>query len=128
VRTIIAKHENGICLNKDSYPEVKNRLNVSIPGYLFNYSEEHLENGRNLVICTCPFFDDYLGIGNSKWNANVQTRETLESVFTKLIEADTFFAYLEDKNFKVIKSTLNSFKPFTVTCFLDSLRPDPSKG
>jgi hypothetical protein len=116
IDTLIAKHENEIRIWVE--PHFPTTLVICIPYQLFDTQIEHLENGRKLTITKCAFLDGYLGVSSGSGSLE-NALATLESVFAKLVQANTFYQYLKDKGFQVRRPTLKGFESFSIKCHAD---------
>ncbi len=100
---LIAKRPNGVYLTVEQglLTGKYNVLRVVFPPEILEFEREHLENNRSFVICKCPFFSGYLGVGDSTAKAKSRTLETLDNVLQSITDAGSLLSYLRDKGFEI---------------------------
>ena len=90
---LIAKHLNG----SKVYLDISNReVTLDIPAPIL-YSDQLncLENGSNVAITESRFFNNYVGVATTVSKARSKLDEVLVRVFSRFLEENTFFDYLE---------------------------------
>lgn len=99
----IATHPNGIKITAAITPHhgISPDISCLIPASLINDKQEHLENGRTIIIRRCDFFDGHMGVGATVAIANSYFEVMLYKMLTRFSNEKTLKQYLLDKGFLI---------------------------